>query len=416
MILTFIIIFLVLSAFFSGAEIAFISANKLGIEVLKNRGHKRGKILAGFYENPKDFLTTMLVGNNITLVVFTILATNLLYPYFEPVFGSATRIVQIFLLTIIVLIFGEFLPKTFFRLFPNQVLLLFTYPLIIFKFILKIPTWFITGLSNLIIKYVVRAPIEYKNLTITRLDLEHYIDFNVSDSAKIVETDMFKNALNLNQLQVRDCLIPRTEIVFIDQKAKVEDLLKVIKESNHSRIIVTDGDIENVKGYVHHQQLLGMPKSIKSMIIEVPFVPEAMPAKDLMLRFKNEETNIACVVDEFGGIAGIITLEDILEEIFGDIIDEHDQDEYIEVQKSANEFIFSGRLEIDYLNDKYDSLNLPEGEYQTLSGYLIMTSGTIPKSKDVITLGDYRFFLESVSDKKIELVRLIKLTPGKTED
>ena len=415
MIITFIIIFLLLSAFFSGSEIAFVSSNKLGIEVLKNKGIKRGKILARFYENPKDFLGTMLVGNNIALVVFTYLTTKLLQPVIEPVMGRFTELGEIVIITIIVLIFGEFLPKTFFRLFANQALLFFTYPLVFFRSILKVPTWMMTKLSNFLIKYVVRAPIEDADVGITRVDLEHYIEDTLDEESTHIETNIFKNALNLNQLKVRDCFIPRPEIVFIDHKEDVSNLLSLIKDSHHSRIVVIDGDIENVLGYVHHQQLLSHPKRIVDMIIDIPFVPEAMLAKDLMLRFKNEETNIACVVDEFGGVAGIITLEDILEEIFGEIVDEHDEDEYIELEKSPNEYVFSGRLEITYLNEKYENLKLPEGEYHTLSGFLIMTSGTIPEEGDEIAIGPNTFIFESVSDKKIETVR-IKIKDTNQED
>ena len=204
-------------------------------------------------------------------------------------------------------------------------------------------------------------------------------------------------------------MVPRTEIENVDINATVDELKQVIIESHLSRIIVTKDDIDNVRGYVHHQQLLKKPKTIKEIVLKIPFVPEAMRVRDLMYKFIKEELSIACVVDEFGGIAGIITLEDILEEIFGEIEDEHDQEEYVETQVTENEYIFSGRLEVDYLNDKYEHLKFPEGEYSTLSGYLVMTTETIPAQGAELEMDGFRFILELVSDTKIETIRVIKL-------
>jgi len=204
-------------------------------------------------------------------------------------------------------------------------------------------------------------------------------------------------------------MIPRTEITEIDINSTIEDLKNTFMDSGYSRILISDGDIENILGYVHHQQLLENPNSIEKLVLDIPFVPEAMNVKDLMLRFIKNGTNISCVVDEFGGTAGIITLEDILEEIFGEIADEHDDEEFIESEINDNEYLFSGRLEIDYLNEKYEKLNLPEGDYQTLSGYIVMTSGNIPEEGAEIELDGFKFILVMVSDTKIETVRVIKL-------
>jgi len=407
----FIVVFLLLSAFFSGSEIAFISANKLSVEVEKNRGTRKGKILAGFYEAPKQFLGTMLVGNNIALVAFTLLMTKLLQPWLTPFVGDAGLFFAIstLIVTIIVLLFGEFLPKVLFRLYASELISAFVYPLIFFKWLLAMPSWVMIKMSNFILKYILRTSLDTTEDAITRLDLQDFIEGTVSQEEDEIETDIFKNALNLKEVRVHECMIPRPEITHIDLSETVEALANIFRDARHSRIIVTDGDIDNVVGYVHHQQLLTDPASIKKAMREIQFVPETMSAKDLMQQMILKETNITCVVDEFGGTAGIITLEDILEEIFGEIEDEHDVEEYIDVQLSPSEYRFSGRLEIDFINDKYDDLNIPEGEYNTLSGYIIMTSEDIPDQGEELVMGDYKFIFESVSEKKIETVRLIDL-------
>lgn len=413
-----IIIFLLLSAFFSGSEIAFVSANKLGIEVMKNKKSRRGNILAKFYEKPSEFLGTMLVGNNIALVIFTILMTQLIEPVLKPVIGqggATLLLVVTLIITAIVLLFGEFLPKTLFRLFSNDMLIALAYPLRIFKWALAIPTWMMTVLSDALLKYVLRQPTDQVENALTRVDLEHFINDKISEEEDI-DKEILTNALNLRQTKVRDCMIPRTEIVHTEKASSIEDVLRTFKESRLSRVIITDGGIENVVGYIHHQQLLDNPKSIKKLIMPISYVPEAMNVQSLMYNFIKDETTIACVVDEFGGTAGLITLEDILEEIFGEIEDEHDIEDNLEKKISEDEFVFAGRLEIDYLNEKYASLNFPEGEYHTLSGYIVMTSGSIPEEKAKIQMDGFDFILEEVSETKIEVVRVIKLYEIEEED
>lgn len=411
-----ILLFLLLSALFSGTEIAFISASKLGVELKRSKGSTQGKVLARFYDKPASFLSTMLVGNNIALVIFTILMTQPLEYFFESYFNINVDslflvLINTLIITVIVLLFGEFLPKTLFRLFSNEVLYLLAFPLELLRIILFIPAWIMTKLSNVILRVFLRTKVDRVESVITRLDLENFIkDKQIIDSEEEIDTSLFGKALNLKSVRVKDCMVPRTEIKNVDLNASVDDLKQIFIESHLSRIIVTQDDIDNVQGYVHHQQLLSRPKSIKEIVLKIPFVPEAMRVRDLMYKFIKEQLNIACVVDEFGGIAGIITMEDILEEIFGEIEDEHDQEEYVERQVTDNEYIFSGRLEIDYLNDKYDNLDFPEGEYSTLSGYLVMTTETIPAQGADIKLNGFRFILELVSDTKIETIRVIKLS------
>jgi len=354
---------------------------------------------------------TMLVGNNIALVIFTILMTKLIKPSLIPIVGSdgaTTLLCVTLIITVVVLLFGEFLPKTLFRLFSNEMLMSLAYPLRFFKWLLAIPTWIMTVLSDGLLKYILRQPTDQVESALTRVDLEHFINDKISEEEDI-DKEILTNALNLRETKVRDCMIPRTEIVHMEKGAEIDEVLATFRESRLSRVIVTEGGIENAVGYIHHQQLLDNPKSIKKLVMPISYVPEAMNVQSLMYKFIKEETTIACVVDEFGGTAGLITLEDILEEIFGEIEDEHDIEDNIEHVISEDEYVFSGRLEIDYLNEKYETLNIPEGEYHTLSGYIVMTSGSIPEANAKIQMDGFDFILEEVSDTKIEVVRVIKL-------
>ncbi len=413
MLLAAIIFSLVLSALFSGAEIAFVTANKLRIELKKKKGATRGNIIAGFYERPALFLGTMLVGNNIALVIFSTLTREPLDNFFSQTFGISSAflllLMNVILLTVIVLIVGEFLPKTLFRLYANNVLFLLAYPLRILQFLLGLPAKLMTQSSNVLLKWVFKAAPEEVETVFTRLDLENFINDSTTHSEEEIDKELFGKALNLKEVRIRDCMVPRTEIENIDVSATVEDLIKLFEETKLSRIIITNGDINNVLGYVHHQQLLKQPKNISSLVMNIPFVPEVMYVTNLMNVFIKSHINIACVVDEFGGVSGIITLEDILEEIFGEIEDEYDQEEYVETEVSDTEYILSGRLEIAYLNEKYPSLSFPEGDYQTLSGYLVMTTETIPEQGAEIEMDGYKFVLELVSNTKIETIRVIKL-------
>ncbi|MBT8191507.1 MAG: hemolysin family protein [Bacteroidia bacterium] len=404
-----ILLFLVLSAFFSGSEIAFISANKLGIAVKKEQKTKTGQIISGFYEKPQSFLSTMLVGNNIALVAFTYFMTAFLMPIIEPGFGDGVLSLLIYTLitTVIILIAGEFFPKTYFNLHSTKMLFLFAYPLYFFRKLLAVPTYMMIGLSKFLLKQVLRVPVENAEDDLTRLDLENFIADSLSDDQDDIDKEILTNALNLGHLKVSDGMVPRTEIVSIDNEASTEELIEVFKDSKLSRIIVTDGDADNIEGYIHHQQLLHNPGTIKKMKMDILYVPEVMNLKDLMLQFIKDESSIACVVDEFGGTAGIITLEDILEEIFGEIEDEHDVEEYTMEKIDDNEYLFSGRLEVDFINEKFPELELPEGEYQTLSGYIVMTSETIPLLGEQVELGSNIFKIEEVDDTKIEIVRVI---------
>ncbi|MCB0606117.1 MAG: HlyC/CorC family transporter [Lewinellaceae bacterium] len=411
---TVILVSLLFSALFSGAEIAFISANKLKLELKKKKNAARGRVVTYFFERPAEYLSTMLVGNNVALVIFTTALTvplnNLLIDQIGLQHEGLNLFVQTLIGTVIVLIFGEFLPKTLFRLYADEILYFLALPLRMIQILLLPFSWLMIRASNGLLKLFFKTASQPVEQTFTRLDLENLVNATGSDSQEeIVDKQLFGNALNLKETRVREAMVPRTEIENIDVSASVAELEQLFMDTKLSRIIVTKDDIDNVLGYVHHQQLLIKPIDIKTLILEIPFVPEAMRVTDLMNKFIKERTSIACVVDEFGGISGLITLEDILEEIFGEIEDEHDEEDYVEVQVSESEYRFSGRLEIDYLNAKY-ALDLPEGEYHTLSGFLVMTMENIPPQGEAIDLNGYRFILESVSNTKIETVRVIKLS------
>lgn len=403
-----IVLFLILSALFSGSEIAFISANKLGIEVRRNSGGRRGRILASFYDDPKGFISSMLVGNNIALVVFTTLMTTLLSGLFSNWLGEGMMLLLLntLIVTAVVLLFGEFLPKTLFRLYSGELLYYLAYPLAFFTWLLKIPTWLVSGISEVFIKKILRAEIDAEDYRISRLDLEQYVEDTVLDEDERLEKELFINALNLKQVKVRECMIPRTEIVAMDVTDSIEELKDQFLDTRHSRIIIYDGDLDNIIGYVHHQQLIKKPKNIRKILLSIPVVPETMSVQDLLSAFIRDSTSIAGVVDEYGGISGLVTMEDLQEEIFGEIEDEHDQEDHVDMQIGEYEYLFSGRLEISYLNEKYENIHFPEGDYHTLSGYLVMTSGEIPEQGSVIQMTPYEFVLELVSDTKIETVRV----------
>ena len=405
-----ILFFLTLSALFSGIEIAFVSANKLKIELRKKRGTSRGFILATFFDKPAVFIGAMLVGNNIALVAMTYFATQKLDLLFGNLIQGALALVLLntVIITAVVLLFGEFLPKAIFRLYADEILYFLAYPVRFFMYLLSPMARFFNKLSMVLIRLVMRIEPPSEVPAFTRLDLERFIMETAGQAeSDVVDRAMFGNALNLKETKVRDCMVPRPEIECIDIKASVQELEELFRETKLSRIPVIADEVDNMLGYVHHQQLLENPKSIRSIMMEILFIPEVMRVSDLLHKFIAERVNIACVVDEFGSVAGLITLEDILEEIFGEIEDEHDEEEYIEEQVNDTEFRFSGRLEIDYLNEKYPSLHLPEGEYHTLSGYIVMTTGSIPQEGAEIELSGYLFVLEQVSETKIETVRII---------
>ena len=371
--LVFIVIlaFLILSALFSGSEIAYVSANKLRVELKKKRGTGQSRILAHWYDYPADFLSTMLVGNNIALVAFTTLIGEYITYWLSERLGVSGELMLILLntliITIIVLVFGEYLPKTLFRLYADDALYFFAYPIRWLQWLLYLPSKIMTGVSNLLLQMIFKSPGDNLDNVLTRLDLENFVNESSSGDEEPggIDTKLFSNTLNLQSLKVRDCMIPRNEIVAIDANASIDELEEKFRESRLSRVLVYQSEVEAIKGYVHHHQLLSMPGRLADIVLPIKFLPEVTAVTDVLHDTIKDQFSIACVVNEFGEVAGVITMEDILEEIFGEIDDEHDDDAYVEELLPDGEFIFSGRLEINYLNEKYD-LQLPEGDYHTL--------------------------------------------------
>lgn len=403
-----LIIFLVSSGFFSGIEIAFISADRLRVEVERQKGNKRGRILADFLENPSEFLGTTLVGNNIVLVILSILAGEFLLNYAD--IDSITFIGTIkatLITTVVVLIFGEFLPKVSFQINPTGILFVFAYPLRIISWLLKPLVVIMIKSSNAIIEVVFRISTESTEQVFTRNDLDHFIT-SINSEDDEIDTTLFQNALYMHTVKVRDCMIPRNEIKGIEINQSLEELRDMFTESRLSRLLVYRDSLDYIEGYVHHQSLFEKSSSIKEMLWEVPMVHEFMPAQDVMNSLIKEKLNLAWVVDERGGTAGIIALEDILEEIFGEIVDEHDLDKG-NPQINSHEYVFAGRSEIDTINEEYE-LDIPESEdYHTLSGLIVFNKEYIPKQKEIVLLGHYKFIVEEVSSTRVEKVRVIKL-------
>jgi CBS domain containing-hemolysin-like protein len=408
-----ILVFLFSSGFFSGIEIAFISSDRLRVEVERKKGNKRGRYLADFLDNPSEFLGTTLVGNNIVLVVLSILAGNFLLTHFGINSETFVGTIQATLITtVIVLIFGEFLPKVSFQINPTGILFFFTYPLVLIQWLLKPLVWVMIKTSNALIEKIFRMPTESTEQVFTRLDLDHFIS-SINSEDEDIDTTLFQNALYIHTVKVRDCMIPRNEIQGIEINESIESLRDIFVSSRLSRILVYNESIDYIEGYVHHQRLFDNPSSIQEVLWKIPMVHEFTPVQEVMNRLIKEKLNLAWVVDERGGTAGIVALEDILEEIFGEIADEHDFEDP-ELQISENEFVFSGRSEIDIVNEEYE-LDIPESdEYHTLSGLIVFAKEYIPEQGEKVILKNYEFVAEEVSNTKIEKVRVIRLSEETT--
>ena len=393
--LTIILLSVALSAFFSGMEIAFISSNKLRYELDKKRSGLIGKVLSVFFEHPEQFISTMLVGNNIALVVYGIQTARLLEPLLQNFIQSEFIILllQTILSTLVILVTAEFLPKTVFRINPNFSLKVFAVPLLVFYISLFPVSLFATRFSLLILRvFGLRIPRQEEESVLGRIDLYNFLedsyDKSNRESNMPLEHDVkiFQNALDFSKIKLRECIIPRTEIVAIDIDSSIEELTRKFIESGYSKILVYKENIDHIIGYIHSSELFKNPKNLRSRIIEIPIVPETMAASKLMETFMQKKRTIAVVVDEFGGTSGIVTLEDIMEEIFGEIEDEHDVVEHEARKVNDSEFILSGRLEIDYVNEKFN-LDLPVSEdYETLAGFILHFHEKIPKVNERITI------------------------------
>ncbi|MGB0887945.1 MAG: hemolysin family protein [Vicingaceae bacterium] len=410
----FLILAMFSSALFSGIEIAFVSANRLKIELDKNKGEFTAKLLSNFLKQPAKFIGAMLLGNNIALVIYSIVMAKFLEPI---IILSVTEnefvvlLVQTIISTLIVLFFAEFLPKTLFRINPNKVLTIAAIPLTIVYYLLLPFTYFTVGISNLILK-IFKVDTSESDLAFSKIDLADFvanIQKNVDDGEEIdSEIQIFKNALGFSDVKVRECMVPRTEITAIEIETPINVLKQNFIDSGLSKILIYRDSIDNIIGYAHSKELFKQPASIKSILLPVSIVPEVMSANDVLKKLLKERRSIAVVVDEFGGTSGVLTTEDIIEEIFGEIEDEHDHEELLELEIEENVYQFSARLEIDYLNNKYQ-LGLPESdEYETLGGFIISVHESIPEQGEVISSENAVFKIDEVSDNKIEIITLEK--------
>lgn len=404
------------SAFFSGMEIAFVSVDRLRLR-LDEKGKITSRILNLFFRSPNNFISTMLVGNNIMLVIYGILMAKVI-GYF--IFGISdnsgdnfgTVLSETLISSLIILVTGEFVPKSLFKIDPSGMLCTFAFPLFICYVILYPISKFASGISYLFLRmFGMRINTETKSKAFGKVDLDYFIQLSIDhaqDSNNVdTEVKMFQNALDFSTVKVRDCIVPRTEVVGVDKSSTtLEELMKVFVESGISKVIIYDGGIDNVVGYIHSSEMFHNPKDWKNCIKALPIVPETMAAHKLMKQFMQQKKSIAVVVDEFGGTSGIVTLEDLVEEIFGDIEDEHDTSSYVSKQIGENEYVLSARLEIEKVNETY-GLELPvSDDYLTIGGLILNKYQGFPKLHEVVSIDNYQFKILKILPVRIELVSL----------
>jgi CBS domain containing-hemolysin-like protein len=412
---SYIILFITLtfSAFFSGSEIAFVAANRLKIELDNNAGKISGRILSRFVKVPEQFISTMLMGNNIALVIYGI--------YFAKIINTplaswglnegSMLLIQTLLATILILVTAEFLPKVFFQINPNSILGYIAVPLFLLFYILYLPTQLVLSVAQLFLK-ILRIPKEDTASTFTKVDLMHFVqdaqERISEDSDMDHEIKFLQNALDFSQIKARDCMVPRTEIIAVELETDIEIVKDKFIQTGLSKIVVYREDIDHIIGYVHSFDLFKKPSTVKQILLPISVIPEAMPGKQVLALFARQSGNIAIVIDEFGGTSGLLTIEDLIEEIFGEIEDEHDNEEWTEEKINDNQYLFSARHEIDYLNETY-SIKLPESdEYDTLGGLILFYLERIPEKGDSLNLDDLNIKIEvtEVTDRRIDLVEI----------
>jgi CBS domain containing-hemolysin-like protein len=414
---TIILSSLLFSAFFSGMEIAFISANRFKIEIDNKNGGYKESLLAYFTKKPAWFIGSMLLGNNIAIVIYSLYMAILLEPYLLKISVNSPviLILQTLISTFFVLIFAEFLPKVIFRINSNKILNLFSIPLIILYSILWLPTLIIISISEFILLiFIGKRDDKNESIAFKKIDLDNYLeqltqDINIKENIEN-EVMIFQNALNFSDVIARDCMVPRNEILAFELEDNLENLKNKFIETGYSKILIYKETIDNIIGYVHNIELFKKPKNIKSMLLPVNIIPETITANNILEELINKKRSVAVVVDEFGGTAGMLTMEDVIEEIFGEIIDEHDSKEITHVKINDNEFEFSGRIEIDYINETYH-LKLPiEENYETLGGFIINHTENIPKKGDVISIDNFRIIIKEVSNTRVEWIKLLVIS------
>ncbi len=407
----FFILTLGLMGFFAGIEMAFYSASRLSVEIKKKQGGMTSQILLRFFHSPVKFLGTTLIGYTIFLVVLGLQFSHVMHPIWNYLhIGSewVHSILEIALTTLIVLVFAEFIPRAWFRAKSNRMLNLFAWVTDVFYKMFQPVATGLIDLSEWILKYVINIRYDKNKEPLLRSDLKHLFQPREEDEQLERNTQLMENAQELPHVKIRQCLVPRKEIIGVDTRSTMEEVKKKFVETKLSKLVVYENNIDHIKGYIHQLDLFKSPVSLAAVLLPIPAVPESMSATDLIGKFRKERKSIAWVVDEFGGTAGIITMEDVLEELFGEIQDEYDTEEFVEKKGADNEYIFSGRMELDYLEEKYD-FDFGDDESETLSGYIINYYETIPSQKERIIIDDYEFEILQVSDTRIELVKMKKL-------
>lgn len=419
---TFIILTtLLLSAFFSGMEIAFVTANKIQVEIEKKQDNLFGILLTKITAKPSKFITAMLVGNNLALVVYGYFMGEFLmglfvqlnptrFDFVNSLLTDFNLLTQTVISTIIILVTAEFLPKVFFQVYANSLLKWLSFPAYIVLLLLSVPAGLIMKLTDWILKNIFKSSGDAIQLTFTKMELGHYIneqiEKNDNESHVDSEIQIFQNALEFSEIKAREIMVPRTEIEAVDTQTPISEVVKILTQTGYSKILIYKENIDDIVGYIHSFDLFKKPKSIAGILKPIEFVPETMLTKDILDLLIKKRKSIAVVLDEYGGTAGLITLEDIVEELFGEIEDEHDVDELTEIQVDESTYKFSARLEVDYINEVY-KLDLPEDEnYETLGGLIVNYTEEIPPINEVVQIEEYQFTILEVSNTKIDLVSL----------
>lgn len=404
---------LVLSAFFSGIEIAYVSANRIFLEIEKNQNNLNSKMISKITKHPSKFIISMLVGNNISLVIYGIfMGERIMDLFFQNsiIDDSSLRILlyQTIISTIVILLTAEFLPKVFFQLYSNSLIKFFSIPAAFFYYLFSPITFIITKISDLVLKYFFGSESDKTNFSFSKGELGDYIEEQVDSVPNKDHLDseiqIFKNALEFSKLKARDAMVPRTEIIAMEKNCKINKLIELFSSKGISKIPIYNNNIDDIIGYVHAFEMLKKPKTIKNILLPIELIPETIPINEALNRLKIKQKSLAVVIDEYGGTSGILTVEDIVEELFGEIEDEHDLVDHHEVKIDKGKYEFSARLEVNYINEKY-GINLPcDEDYDTLGGLVVHNTEDIPKKNDLVELERFIFTILEVSSTKIEKI------------
>jgi len=404
---------LVLSAFFSGIEIAYVSANRIFLEIEKNQNNLNSKMISKITKHPSKFIISMLVGNNISLVIYGIfMGERIMDLFFQNsiIDDSSLRILlyQTIISTIVILLTAEFLPKVFFQLYSNSLIKFFSIPAAFFYYLFSPITFIITKISDLVLKYFFGSESDKTNFSFSKGELGDYIEEQVDSVPNKDHLDseiqIFKNALEFSKLKARDAMVPRTEIIAMEKNCKINKLIELFSSKGISKIPIYNNNIDDIIGYVHAFEMLKKPKTIKNILLPIELIPETIPINEALNRLKIKQKSLAVVIDEYGGTSGILTVEDIVEELFGEIEDEHDLVDHHEVKIDKGKYEFSARLEVNYINEKY-GINLPcDEDYDTLGGLVVHNTEDIPKKNDLVELESFIFTILEVSSTKIEKI------------